>query len=80
MTPWMHPLLPPIKVPAGCAAQEANLFNLPLTFSLDESSPDINQWRTFNFVYCQQVRPQQSHTHQRGTVCSIGISSVPSPQ
>jgi hypothetical protein len=36
--------------------QASNLFNLPLTFSLDESSIDVTQWRTFNFVYCHQVQ------------------------
>ena len=46
-----------------CIVQASNLFNLPLTFSLDESSTDITQWRTFNFVYCHQVRPNKKHFH-----------------
>lgn len=48
---------------SAIVAQASNLFNLPLTFSLDESSTDITQWRTFNFVYCHQVQSMQAPTH-----------------
>lgn len=36
--------------------QESNLFNVPITFQVDESSLNISRWRVFNFVYCNQVR------------------------
>jgi len=36
--------------------QESNLFNVPITFQVDESSLNIRRWRVFNFVYCNQVR------------------------
>ncbi len=37
-------------------AQEANLFSIPLTVQVDESSTDFSQWTLSNFVYCNQVR------------------------
>lgn len=37
-------------------AQESNLFSIPLTVQVDESSTDFSQWTLSNFVYCNQVR------------------------
>ena len=49
-----------ITFASSIVVQASNLFNLPLTFSLDESSTDITQWSTSNFVYCHQVQLRQT--------------------
>jgi hypothetical protein len=36
--------------------QESNLFSIPLTVQVDESSPNFTQWTVSNFVYCNQAR------------------------
>lgn len=36
--------------------QESNLFSIPITVQVDESSTDFAQWTVSNFVYCNQAR------------------------
>ncbi len=38
--------------------QEQNLFSVPITAQIDESSTNISDWKQQNFVYCSQVSPE----------------------
>ena len=42
--------------------QESNLFSIPLTVQVDESSTDFTQWTVSNFVYCNQARTSRVAT------------------
>lgn len=47
---WTH-----IKFLTRMAATDvAHMFPLPLTMTLDETSPDLSKWTLFNFEYCSQ--------------------------
>lgn len=41
---------------ASFTLQEQNLFSLPITAQIDESSTDLADWKPINFVYCSQAR------------------------
>ena len=50
--------------------QEANLFSIPLTVQVDESSTDFTHWTVSNFVYCTQARTPTLKSHGLRYQCS----------
>ena len=58
--------------------QESNLFSIPLTVQVDESSTDFTQWTVSNFVYCNQARTSHmavEHVGSHSQLCNILLSS-----
>jgi hypothetical protein len=50
--------------------QESNLFSIPLTVQVDESSTDFTQWTVNNFVYCNQVCTLQTPSRRESATAA----------